>query len=131
MMMDISRSGEVAATSSIGIGLRCASAAGLTLGSLLFGARIVPLIGKFLLSSVFLLIGNFTLSPCFCSTLRHQPWESPGDSQVLSSLIGKLTLAHVPSPPLGSGLGQSHSSNLSNPLAACLALPVSARQALV
>ena len=46
MMMDIARSNEVARTSSLGMGLRCASAAGLTIGSLLFGARIVPVTGK-------------------------------------------------------------------------------------
>lgn len=46
MMMDISRTSEVAAVSTLGMGLRCASAAGLTLGSLLFGARIVPVTGK-------------------------------------------------------------------------------------
>ena len=46
MMMDISRTSEVAAFSTLGMGLRCASAAGLTLGSLLFGARIVPVTGK-------------------------------------------------------------------------------------
>ena len=46
MMMDISRTSEVAAFSTLGMGLRCASAAGLTLGSLLLGARIVPVTGK-------------------------------------------------------------------------------------
>lgn len=46
MMRDIAASNEVVSTSSLGMGLRCASAAGLTLGSLLFGARIVPVTGR-------------------------------------------------------------------------------------
>ncbi|KAL3163379.1 hypothetical protein ABBQ32_009765 [Trebouxia sp. C0010 RCD-2024] len=45
MMRNIAASNTVVSTSSLGMGLRCASAAGLTLGSLLFGARIVPVTG--------------------------------------------------------------------------------------
>lgn len=46
LMRDIAATNQVANTSSLGMELRCASAVGLTLGSLLFGARIVPVTGK-------------------------------------------------------------------------------------
>ena len=56
MMRNIAARNEVASTSSLGMGLRCASAAGLTLGSLLFGARIVPVTGKLTSLSALLLL---------------------------------------------------------------------------
>lgn len=45
-MRDIAANNHVANTSNLGMELRCASAVGMTLGSLLFGARIVPVTGK-------------------------------------------------------------------------------------
>ena len=46
LMRNIKDTAQVARTSSIGMELRCVSAVGLTLGAVLFGARVVPVTGE-------------------------------------------------------------------------------------
>ena len=51
LMRQIKDSSQVAATSSLGMQLRCVSAVGLSLGAVLFGGRIVPVTGELWLAS--------------------------------------------------------------------------------
>ena len=53
LMRQIKDTGEVPEASSLGMQLRCASAAALTLGAVLFGGRIAPVTGRLWLAGAF------------------------------------------------------------------------------